>query len=908
MYPRPLGPAALAIFCLCLVVPDRVAAQPANSRRQEPASPRTGSQPLNELDAFMEKVLARRELNRKTLDLYVLDEAEAFEILGPGRMPLHRTKRDFTWYVRDGMHVRSPVRFNGVGVGEEARNRYEEDWIRRERERQERKAKGQKEQKEITVGSEGIDVSSTVVPTEPRFVSEAYFMDFKFEPGNYYLAGREGLEGHEVLKIEYYPTGMFGDNSQTDEAGEKRGQRARRAERQPGEHQVEQDIERKMNKTALITLWVDPAEHQVVKYTFDNVWMDFLPGGWLVRVDDIRAAMTMGQPFPGVWLPRGLNVHAGVTLASGSFEAAYGRTFSEYRLAEVATKIRIPKRSAVDAPGASHRHVRRATCCVQGAPVRRADVLGPPVPRADVLGAPVPRADVLGAPVPRADVLGAPVPRADVLGAPVPHADVPRALVPHADVRQETIEGRAVLLVSGPAGRTSYGARSTWHASLSHVSLSHVSPSHASPSHASTRHVSTSHGSTPHVAHSTSHVSQSPEVVREVRIHGNAVLSDEEVLAIAGVAVDQPLAAGGADEIARRLKESRRFETVEVRKRYRSLTNASDVALVLVVHERPGVRAGVAGTPASLPGPVGRLRRKMMFLPIVSFADGYGFTYGGRMSTVDLLGGGERLSVPLTWGGTRRAAFEFERVFKTGPLTRIDSSLAVWSRENPRFEIRDRRVEVRGRAERVFRDVIRVGADASQGAISFGQIDDRHWTIGASVAFDTRLDPAFPGNAVLLGAGWTGLHFREIVEPVNRYVGDARGYLRVYRQAVVAGRVQYTAADAALPPYERLLLGGSSSVRGFRTGTFDGDRMLVTSAEIRVPVTSVLRGAKLGFTAFVDAGKIWDFDGSMRAAEWHRGAGGGMFIIASLFRVNLDVARGLKNGETRVHLSSGFTF
>ena len=36
-----------------------------------------------------------------------------------------------------------------------------------------------------------------------------------------------------------------------------------------------------MNKTALITLWVDPAEHQIVKYTFDNVWLDFLPpGGW----------------------------------------------------------------------------------------------------------------------------------------------------------------------------------------------------------------------------------------------------------------------------------------------------------------------------------------------------------------------------------------------------------------------------------------------------------------------------------------------------------------------------------------------------------------------------------------------------------------------------------------------------
>ena len=55
--------------------------------------PAAAGGPRNELDAFMEKVLARREVNRKTLDQYILDEAEFFEILGPGRSPLYRTKR-----------------------------------------------------------------------------------------------------------------------------------------------------------------------------------------------------------------------------------------------------------------------------------------------------------------------------------------------------------------------------------------------------------------------------------------------------------------------------------------------------------------------------------------------------------------------------------------------------------------------------------------------------------------------------------------------------------------------------------------------------------------------------------------------------------------------------------------------
>ena len=406
---------------------------------------------------------------------------------------------------------------------------------------------------------------------------------------------------------------------------------------------------------------------------------------------------------------------------------------------------------------------------------------------------------------------------------------------------------------------------------------------------------------------------QAGEVIGEIRIHGNAFLTDKEVADVAGIAVGEPLAADGVEAVTRRLKDSDKFESVDVRKRYRSLDSTTDVALILVVHEKPGVRSAVGGVnipgvPDTIARPVGRLRSKLMFLPIVSYADGYGFTYGGRVSTVDLLGIDERLSVPLTWGGTRRAALEFERLFKAGPLTRISSSLAIWNRENPRYEIRDQRFEVKGRAERVFADVFRAGIDASNSTISFGTLDDDLWTLGTSAGIDTRLDPAFPGNAIWTTAGWTGMHFRTIPGTVNRFSADARGYLRAFRQIVVAGRAAYTGADASLPVYERLLLGGSSSVRGFGTGAYDGDRTFVTSAEVRVPITSVLSGAKLGLTVFYDAGRAWDFGSRMEDAQWHRGAGAGVFLIASIVRINLDIARGINTGDTHVHLSSGFTF
>ena len=187
-------------------------------------------------------------------------------------------------------------------------------------------------------------------------------MDFKFEPGNYYLAGKENLDGHEVLKIDYLPTKLFNEHDSTSEDAEIRREREkekanqakdakpnekkpdkRSAKEQEKDKKVKENIDRKMNKSSQVTLWVDPASHQIVKYTFDNVWMDFLPGGWLVKVDDLRASMQMGQPFPGVWLPHNLNIHAGLSLALGSMELSYKREFSNYRKADVTSKIRVPK-------------------------------------------------------------------------------------------------------------------------------------------------------------------------------------------------------------------------------------------------------------------------------------------------------------------------------------------------------------------------------------------------------------------------------------------------------------------------------------------------------------------------------------------------------------------------------------
>ena len=135
-----------------------------------------------------------------------------------------------------------------------------------------------------------------------------------------------------MLRIEYYPARLF-----------TRVQRRRR----PGSHDPQDprdaEMQRMLNKVALVTLWVEPAAHQIVKYTFDNVDFDFLPAQWLVRVNEFRASMTMGQPFPDVWLPRGLEITAAMTLAVGRFDLHYALDYHDYRQPDVKTKVRIPE-------------------------------------------------------------------------------------------------------------------------------------------------------------------------------------------------------------------------------------------------------------------------------------------------------------------------------------------------------------------------------------------------------------------------------------------------------------------------------------------------------------------------------------------------------------------------------------
>jgi outer membrane protein assembly factor BamA len=395
-----------------------------------------------------------------------------------------------------------------------------------------------------------------------------------------------------------------------------------------------------------------------------------------------------------------------------------------------------------------------------------------------------------------------------------------------------------------------------------------------------------------------------PEVLGEVRIHGNHTTPDDLVLGIAGLTVGQPIDDAAIEAARQRLKKSGRFEDVQIRKRYRSLEPGAPVALVVIVQEHPLPDPTTPG--AAAPGPVRKLLSSGMFMPVLRYADGYGFTYGARFAFVDTFGHGGRISIPLTWGGTRRAAVELETPVARGPIDRLAWGGSVSGQTNPFYELDENREDVWFEGSRRFARHFRAAGHADFGHVTFGVIDENVWTYGVDLSVDTRTDPIFPRNAVFASAGWERLDPTR--EPAaNRLRAEVRGYRGLVGQSVLSVRVQYAGADGPLPDYARPLLGGATTLRGWRPGSFSGDNLLSATAELRVPITSAMHIAKLGLNAFADVGTAWDHGQALGDSKFHPGAGAGAFLLASLFQLNLDV--GFRPGwGTRIHFSTGLQF
>jgi len=408
---------------------------------------------------------------------------------------------------------------------------------------------------------------------------------------------------------------------------------------------------------------------------------------------------------------------------------------------------------------------------------------------------------------------------------------------------------------------------------------------------------------------------QAGEVIAAILVHGNQVISTEEVTTIAGVKVSDPFTDKTIAEVTARLKASGKFETVDVRKRYASIEDMSQITLVILANE-----GSVRITLPALPGGDTKVERRgawhsLMFMPLLDGEDGYGFTYGVRVAYPQPIGPHSRLSFPLTWGGTRQAGAELDRTFLSGPVSRIEFGGAIQQKENPAYDIRDGRDRVWGRVEKVMGRV-RVGSTGGYQRVSFADVIDHFTTIGADATLDTRLDSSLPRNAVYVNASIEHVMFGDsstTLPPgegtsLNRTRVDARGYLGLFGQQIVVARVLGEDVDRPAPLYMRSLLGGWSNLRGFEAGFRTGDTLLATSLEWRMPITSPLSSfGKMGVSVFVDWGTAYDHGQKLADQKWDQGAGGGVWLTITAFRMSVGVAHGRGSG-TRVNFGGGLTF
>jgi hemolysin activation/secretion protein len=184
-------------------------------------------------------------------------------------------------------------------------------------------------------------------------------------------------------------------------------------------------------------------------------------------------------------------------------------------------------------------------------------------------------------------------------------------------------------------------------------------------------------------------------------------------------------------------------------------------------------------------------------------------------------------------------------------------------------------------------------------------------------ALDTRVDPVFPRNAVLASVTWERFGYSGPLAAADggdpaatrtgsfsRTTTDLQGYLGLWKANVFAVRARLATSSEPPPPYEQLLLGGTSSLRGYDLGYRAGDNLAAVSTELRMPITSPVSVARLGLKGFYDWGTVYPLGAKLADQRFDAGYGGGMFLTATVLSMGFDVAW-RHTGGVNFHFSMG---
>lgn len=140
----------------------------------------------------------------------------------------------------------------------------------------------------------------------------------------------------------------------------------------------------------------------------------------------------------------------------------------------------------------------------------------------------------------------------------------------------------------------------------------------------------------------------------------------------------------------------------------------------------------------------------------------------------------------------------------------------------------------------------------------------------------------------------------------TKFILNGQKYYKVGHDHVFAlrGSVGYSPDD--LPEAALFEVGGQNSVRGYRDGQFNGNKMIMATAEYRFPVANKVQGAL--FTDIGDAwsGKSWAWNSIEDSLSLHASIGFGVQMQTPIGALRLDYGWGENGG--RLHFNVGGTF
>lgn len=186
-------------------------------------------------------------------------------------------------------------------------------------------------------------------------------------------------------------------------------------------------------------------------------------------------------------------------------------------------------------------------------------------------------------------------------------------------------------------------------------------------------------------------------------------------------------------------------------------------------------------------------------------------------------------------------------------------------------------------------------AYAAWRAENFGQTR----SVTLSHVTDTRDNVYIPteGSRVSLSGEFAGLggDFN-----YQKYSLQDERFFKVGHAQVVAVRGQLGKANGTLPEVNEFMIGGQTTLRGYRDDQFRGNNMMLGTVEYRFPIVNKVQGA-----LFTDFGDAWGGQ-TDEQYDFHKSVGVGIQLDTPIGPIRLDYGYGEQGG--RVDFSLGGMF